>query len=77
MTVGPVACDFPLDRPSGEKGCYFPTFNSSAPFAADVRWFLDGRLGDQGPRLFETFDFTMDRCNDLKSVHLLNISNCG
>jgi hypothetical protein len=26
--------------------------------------------------MFETFDFSIDRCNDFESVHLLNISNC-
>ena len=26
--------------------------------------------------MFETFDISIDRCNDFESVHLLNISNC-
>jgi hypothetical protein len=33
-------------------------------------------LGDQESRLFETFDFSIDRCNDFELVHLLNIPNC-
>ena len=26
--------------------------------------------------MLETFDFSIDSCNDFESVHLLNISNC-